>query len=185
MADLAPLSRTLETGETVVIRTATENDSTELLSCMKRIIEDGEGVILLPDEFRRTEERQREWITQYRSDPHSIILLAEVAGRIVGSLDFSAAKRKRFSHTGDFAMTLAPEFRGMGLGLFLLNSLVAWARTKPDIEKINLLVRSSNERAIALYKKFGFVEEGRKRREVKLSDGTYEDNILMALFLRP
>lgn len=53
----------------------------------------------------------------------------------------------------------------------------------PLLEKLNLLVLASNDRAISFYKKFGFVEEGRKIREVKIRDGHYDDNILMSLDL--
>ena len=50
------------------------------------------------------------------------------------------------------------------------------------LEKIELSVYSSNEAAIALYRSFGFEEEGRRRRG-RLVDGVHDDVILMGLFL--
>jgi RimJ/RimL family protein N-acetyltransferase len=43
-------------------------------------------------------------------------------------------------------------------------------------------VRSTNARAIALYEKLGFVEEGRFRLRLRLDDGTFVDDIGMAWF---
>lgn len=184
MAEIQPTHSQLKDGRAVLVRSAVEEDAADLLSYMKTIFEDGEGMILLPEEFQRTPEEQRVWIRELRESPQSLVLVATVDGEIAGSLDFKTAKRKRFSHTGDFGITLLPEFRSLGLGSILLNGLIRWAESVPQLEKINLLVLASNARAIALYRKFGFVEEGRKRREVKLREGFYEDNVLMARMLR-
>jgi len=41
------------------------------------------------------------------------------------------------------------------------------------------LVFSTNKRAIALYKKMGFIEEGRKIKEFKMDNNEYVDDVLM------
>jgi L-phenylalanine/L-methionine N-acetyltransferase len=50
------------------------------------------------------------------------------------------------------------------------------------VEKIVLSVYPHNEAAIALYRSFGFVEEGRLARHSRKSYG-YEDEILMAAWI--
>jgi RimJ/RimL family protein N-acetyltransferase len=40
------------------------------------------------------------------------------------------------------------------------------------------------DRAISLYKKYGFVEEGRHKRDIKLSPNQYIDTILMGRFVK-
>ena len=50
------------------------------------------------------------------------------------------------------------------------------------IEKIELQVYASNRPARALYRKFGFAQEGRRIRARKL-DGKYDDVILMGKLL--
>lgn len=56
-------------------------------------------------------------------------------------------------------------------------------RLSGSIEKIELNVRTSNVQAIALYKKMGFLEEGRLKRRFKTEIG-YIDDILMALHVK-
>jgi ribosomal protein S18 acetylase RimI-like enzyme len=56
-----------------------------------------------------------------------------------------------------------------------------WAR-RSGVEKIVLSVYPHNTAAIALYRRFGFVEEGRLARHSRKSYG-YEDEILMAAWV--
>lgn len=77
-------------------------------------------------------------------------------------------------------MGVLKDHRGQGIGRRLLEATIerTWAI---GIQKIELSVYSSNEPAIQLYKKQGFVEEGVKKRG-RLVDGIYDDVVLMALF---
>jgi RimJ/RimL family protein N-acetyltransferase len=61
----------------------------------------------------------------------------------------------------------------------LLQVLLEWAEKNPLIEKVSLGVFATNHRAISLYKKMGFIEEGRKINEFKFDDNEYVDDILM------
>jgi putative acetyltransferase len=55
---------------------------------------------------------------------------------------------------------------------------IRWARAV-GVRKLVLSVYPGNAAAIALYRRFGFVEEGRLSRQSRKSYG-YEDEILMA-----
>ena len=72
---------------------------------------------------------------------------------------------------------------GNGTAAALLQALLDWARSHSDVELVCLSVFASNERAIRLYKRFGFSEDGRRRRSYRLDAGSYEDEILMSLFV--
>ncbi|WP_396129186.1 GNAT family N-acetyltransferase [Exiguobacterium mexicanum] len=47
------------------------------------------------------------------------------------------------------------------------------------IHKINLSVIETNEKAVALYERYGFEQEGRLRHDKRLRDGHYYDTIWM------
>ncbi len=100
---------------------------------------------------------------------------------LVGWCDIAGGERESLAHAGTLGMGLLPAYRGQGLGDKLIReALVAgWAR---GFTRIQLGVLASNVRALKLYRKLGFVEEGRQRNYLRI-DGVYHDDILMALLL--
>ncbi|MFD1427841.1 GNAT family N-acetyltransferase [Kroppenstedtia sanguinis] len=83
------------------------------------------------------------------------------------------------SHTGFFGMSVSQPWRGRGVGSALLQTLLDWAETHPTIEKVCLEVFADNDRAISLYHRLGFQEEGRWNRQVKTGEGKYVDLLQM------
>lgn len=82
-------------------------------------------------------------------------------------------------------MSVLKEFRNKGVGRALIEVILTWAQTHPTIEKVGLAVLATNERAIYLYKSLGFVEEGRRIKEIKIGSNNYVDDILMYKFVKP
>lgn len=101
--------------------------------------------------------------------------------RVVGWCDIFPMGNPRLSHRGGLGMGLLSEFRGQGLGSKLLTFVLAHAK-KFGLEKVELQVYTSNTVAMALYKKFGFEQEGLIKKYRKL-DGQYFDCLSMAKFL--
>ncbi len=72
------------------------------------------------------------------------------------------------------------ENRGMGLGTFAVNAMVKHAFFDLNLRRLQLGVLASNKHAQALYRKIGFVEEGRRRSAV-YKNGKFEDELEMGL----
>jgi RimJ/RimL family protein N-acetyltransferase len=70
--------------------------------------------------------------------------------------------------------------RGQGFGREALELAVNYCWNHLNLSRIGLVVFSVNERAIKLYKDFGFQEEGLLKRSVFI-DGRYIDVVLMGL----
>jgi len=174
----------LKEGTDVVLRCADDRDSLALLDAARAIFADGDGMVIDPDEFEKTEEQEKAWIRDLNDNPRNLLLVAEVSGCIVGNIDFHSARRRRLAHTGEFGISVQPDWRNRGVGTALLEHLIEWARGVREVEKISLKVRADNRRAIALYTKQGFVQCGVARDAMKLPDGIYVDDILMEKFVR-
>lgn len=101
------------------------------------------------------------------------------AGTVVGWCDVVRDERPGMTHIGRLGIGIVPEYRGRKIGARLLTAAIADAFQK-GITRIELEVFAANARAIALYRKFGFVEEGRKR-QARCLDGVSEDSLCMAL----
>lgn len=109
------------------------------------------------------------------------VYYAMKGGLVVGWCDVFPEDNPRQSHRGGLGMGLLPAYRGKGIGSKLLEKVIVKAK-EFGLEKIELHVYTTNESAIALYKKFGFEEEGIIKRYRKLN-GEYFDCLAMAKFL--
>jgi RimJ/RimL family protein N-acetyltransferase len=84
------------------------------------------------------------------------------------------------AHVFRLTTVVHPGRTDRSIGRALMNDLLAWARREPRVEKIELRVRSTNERSIHLYRSLGFTEEGRLARVLKIDADTYIDDLMMA-----
>lgn len=164
------------------IREAKGSDAAEILYIRKSIISQNEFFISTSEEFHVDVEAQKKK-TITNSQQGGVTFVAEDSKRIVGFLVFTRNSMKRLNHTGSFGMGILGGYRNQGVGTKLLLQLIDWAKIQEGIEKICLGVLSTNERAIKVYEKLGFKEEGREKRQIKFEDGRYADNVLMALYL--
>jgi RimJ/RimL family protein N-acetyltransferase len=113
---------------------------------------------------------------------NQLYIFGLIADRIVSTLTFVAGHRPRVRHSGEFGMSVRQSYWGLGIGSLMLDTLVDWARATRIVTKIDLRVRTDNERAIKLYKRKGFVIEGTIRRAIRLG-GEYFDHYCMGLEL--
>lgn len=84
---------------------------------------------------------------------------------------------------GAFPSSIAEDSRDCGIGTCIIEVVLDWARENPVIEGVGLGVVDSNARAIHVYEKLGFKEEGRGDRGIKFGPGRYGDVINMFLWL--
>jgi ribosomal protein S18 acetylase RimI-like enzyme len=83
---------------------------------------------------------------------------------------------------GEIGMLVARDWRGRGVGSALLAAAIELAR-KRGMHKLSLSVFAHNRAAIALYVKFGFLEEGRRVKQFRRASGELWDAIDMGLLL--
>jgi len=171
------------TGETFTIRSAHPDDAARLLAYVRAVAAETPFFIMEADEFNFTDEQERQWIQEHLDGPGKLVLVAEVSGPVVGVLSFENGPHRRIAHRGTFGFSVAKQWRGKGIGMALLQTLIDWAEANPLVEKVGLAVFANNEQAIRLYRKLGFVEEGRRPREMKLGPGQYVDDIMMYRFV--
>jgi RimJ/RimL family protein N-acetyltransferase len=83
---------------------------------------------------------------------------------------------------GEINMTVAADQRGRGVGTSLMKAAIDWARAC-GMHKLILSVWPHNAAAIALYRKYGFVEEGYRVKQMRRQSGELWDVIDMGLLL--
>ncbi len=172
----------LADGRTLVIREATEADARALLGYVEAISGESDYLSFGPGEFELTEAEEETILRRYQESDNQVYLVGTVGGAVVAALTFAAGHRPRTRHSGGFGLSVRKDYWGLGIGSLLVDTLIDWARGTGIVTKINLRVRTDNQRAVALYERKGFVIEGTIRREIYL-DGLYYDSHLMGLEL--
>lgn len=172
----------LNNGRVLLIREATAEDARAVLDYIE--ISSGESGFLSfgPGEFELSEAEEENVLYRYHDSDNQLYILGLIEDTIVATLIFSAGRRSRIRHSGEFSMSVRKQFWGLGIGSFMLDTLIDWAKGTHIVKKINLRVRTDNQRAIVLYKGEGFVIEGTIRKEIFL-DGMYFDHYWMGLEL--
>ena len=183
MAVIADRAQRLTDGRPMTVRSADLTDAQFLIDCKREICAEEDTFISLPEEVTTTITEERDSITYFRREPGRLLLVGEYENQSTGWIRFSNGWLQRLVHVGSIELGVAKAFRNQGVGAALLHVVMQWADEHPTIEKITLDVFSNNLAARHLYRKFGFVEEGRCRRAIKLGPGNYIDTIQMARFV--
>lgn len=106
-------------------------------------------------------------------------LVADWDGRYLGSIHLTHYTRPRMTHAGTLGMMVHPDAWGQGVGGKLVEAALDLADNWLNLSRVELDVYTHNKNAIRLYEKFGFEQEG-VRKKVAFGDGRFLDDILMA-----
>ena len=161
-------------GITLIIREAKKEDSLEYINYINQVSDETNYLTFGVGELLTDQVEQESMIENSAKSDNRLMIFAIVDGKIVGNLNFRSSDRPRIRHTGEFGITVLKEFWGLGIGSHLVLYLIKWAEVSNIIRKINLGVRSDNRRAIELYSRLGFVEEGVIIREFLIGNQFYD-----------
>ena len=103
-------------------------------------------------------------------------IVAAADGQIVGMIHVEASRHG----FGEFGMLVDREWRGRGVGSALIEAAIDWARDR-GLHKLSLEVFEHNTAGIALYRKCGFTEEGRRVKHYRRANGELWDSLIMGL----
>jgi RimJ/RimL family protein N-acetyltransferase len=162
----------------VRIRAASPGDAARFLTLYRDIVAE-DRFLRIERVLRSARETRRRF--RHSRTSHDAFLLAVEGERIVGWISMAREPFAVIRHVATFGMAVAGDRRGRGIGAALLAEALRWAR-EVGVEKVELSVFPENRTALALYRRYGFVEEGRLRRHSRKSYGDV-DEILMGVWL--
>lgn len=128
----------------------------------------------LHDSRKFTYEECLDWFLKHKPD-YRIIWIDETKVGYFRISNYSKMNRNLY-----IGADIHPDFQGNGYSKIAYQKFLPLLFEEYDLHKISLEVLSTNSRAISLYKKLGFIEEGTKRQEV-LKGTEYVDSILMSI----
>ncbi len=157
----------------VLVRAAEPGDAeaiAAIFACPRVIRE----TLQLP--WRSVEER-RERLAQRTADLHRLV--AEVDGRVVGSVGLHVEPPPRRRHVGRIGIAVHDAYQGRGIGTALLEAALHLAFKWLNLARLELDVYADNAPAVHLYEKLGFEVEG-TARAFAYRDGQFVDAYRMA-----
>jgi RimJ/RimL family protein N-acetyltransferase len=168
-------------GQKVVLRTPRWEDLDELLGLINSLVEE-KAEIVISDKLTREEEA--DWLADLLvrlEKDQAFFLVAEVNGRVVASSDLHVGRGTEV-RAGNVGIVVKDGFRGVGIGTRMMQTIVGVGR-KRGLRVLVLSVFATNERAIHVYEKVGFVKCGRVPGK-HLHKGKYVDEVIMAASLK-
>lgn len=142
--------------------------------CLEQVCKEG---LYLSTSCAPGVEMSRRFVSRLLEDamPMSVALIPGM--QVVGWCDMYRIPYEGQGHVGRLGMGIRVDYREQGIGTVLMERVLRNALLA-GLERVELEVFSANQRAINLYKKFGFEVEGTRRRARKIN-GVYDDVIMM------
>lgn len=164
------------------IRKALPEDAERIMEYLKIVGSETDNLTFGAEGLPVTVENEREFIGSLNESGCSVMLIALDGEEIVSLASVNGNTRERMKHRAEIAISVRKSRWGKGVGSSMMTELIGFAKDA-GIEIISLEVRSDNQRAINLYKKFGFEKIGEFGGFFKI-DGEYIDFDLMNLYLK-
>lgn len=152
----------------ITYREAEPSDAGKFLEYSKIVGSETDNLTFGAEGLSLTISQEADFIRKFAGNPGSIMIVAFDEGELIGTGAVSVVSGKpRFAHRREIAISVRKDYWGKGIGTGIMNVLMDFAR-KSGAEVLELEVRSDNEAAISLYKKFGFEKIGTNERYFKI-----------------
>ena len=164
----------------IKIREAVREDAPNFVDYLAKVGGETNFLTFGPGELTNSVSDEEASIEEKRTAINKTIIVAVVEDKVIGILSFTGGTRPRVQHIGEFGITVLKDYWDQGIGTEMVEQLIKWAKASNVVRKINLRVRSDNNRAIHVYKKLGFHHEGVTTRDFYI-DGEFYDSVRMGL----
>ena len=146
----------------VEYRIATIADAEGLLLHLKTVGSETDNLTFGKEGFQISAEREARFINRFIKNEDEIMLVAMDGERVVGNGVIERERIPRLAHRARLTLTVLRDYWGQGIGTRLMDMMLDFCR-ESGAELVFLECRADNERAIRLYKKFGFDEISKRK----------------------
>lgn len=167
----------------ITISEACVEDASEVVKFMNWVTGEVNFHTYGVNEFFLRPSDELRMIKRFRSRENSIFLIAKFDNMIIGIATVSGGTPDRVKHRGTIGITIAKRYWRLGIGIKMMEELIAFAENGNILTKLELLVHENNLAGISMYRKLNFFEEGRIQRYFCIN-GEYNLGINMGLFIK-
>lgn len=146
-------------GQEIILRPPETGDIDELLRYVNVLSQEDTFITMSGEIMTREQEEEnlKSWL-QEMVEGNRIHLLAFAGVQLVGVAEIKriTKSRTRSLHVGEVAISIAKDWRGLGIGKNMLKKLIDDSRRSLDLKLLKMTAFATNQRAITLYKQLGF-----------------------------
>lgn len=174
----------LKDGTSAVLKTPETKDAKTLLDNVKftavetdffsRSIEDWDGFSV---------EDEAKWISNVRESNNDLVITCFINGEAVGNCDITFKNGVKTIHRATVGIAIQKKYWNIGIGSAMFEELIKAAKAHEGTEIVDLEFVEGNNRAKALYEKFGFKVVSVKPNFFKMKNGTYQNLVYMQKYL--
>ena len=168
----------LKDGRKAILRSPEVSDAAQALEYLKITAAETPFLLRTPEEVTLTEEKEARFLAAIREDPSTLAIYCFVDGALAGNCQLSRKTKRKNCHRGSIGIALCREFWDLGIGSALFREMIDAAESW-GLMQLELEVIEGNERAIALYRKFGFEIVGFTPNAIRMEDGRFVKEYLM------
>ena len=173
----------LKNGKEALLRNGDKADGKEVFEVFNLTHAETDYLLSYPDENSYDPEQEAQFLEEKTNSSNEIEIIAVVDGKIAGTAGIEAVGKKfKLKHRAELGISILKEYWGLGLGKALINACVQCAK-EAGYKQLELNVVAENERAVALYKSFGFVEFGRNPKGFNSRTSGFQELVYMLLEL--
>ena len=149
-----------------------------LILCEK--IDQESNFMLLEKGERNTGIMEAERLVSDISQLKVIVFVAQINDKIIGYILGIKNKIERQKHIISFSMGVVNEYQKNNIGSLLIDKMIEYS-IQNSIKRIELTVRTDNDKAIRLYKRKGFEIEGTKKSSIFTNNKFYDEFMMSKL----
>ena len=169
----------LKNGKNCSLRSPGPDDASAMLDFLRLTYSETDYMTRYPEEVKFTVEDEADLLKNRIGDSDGMMITAWIDGHLTGCVSFSRISGViKIRHRAGLGICVAKDYWNAGLGSLLLSEAIAYAE-KSGFEQLELEVITVNDRAIRMYRNFGFEQYGTRARAFRMNDGSYLSEHLM------
>lgn len=164
---------TLKNGKTAILKSPEIGDGIKMLEYIKTACGETDFLLRYPEEWEDvTVENEEKWIKNSLDSQSELMITCYVDEEVAGNCEIRFHCGAKTSHRASIAIAILRKYWNLGIGSAMFSELINCAKLHKGTEIVELEFIEGNDRARALYEKFGFEVVGQRPNAFKLKDGS-------------
>ena len=160
-----------------IISKACADDAKHIVEFLNKVAGETDFLTFGINEFPFSVSEERKQISACLEYNKDLMLIAKVGNELVSQLFLQRSNKPKLAHIGDVGISVSKKFWGKSIGKHMMLVAIEWAQ-QHNITKIQLQVRTDNDKAVRLYQRLGFKIEGEITRAMKINNIYFDDYIM-------